>query len=111
MPDADAFDLYSLVAERDADPAEVLAEAGRLIAAAAEAGTATLIELDGAYQVGWHPLLGAFRVARRSPGAPEHLPAWLASLEDARHVHAGGDRPDEAVADLLALVRETSERL
>ena len=66
--------------------------------------------LDGAFQIGWHPQLGAFRVARRSPEAPDHLPTWLAMIEDARHVHGGGDRADEAVAELLALVRETAER-
>lgn len=107
----DAFDLYSLAAAADADPAEVLAEAARLIEAAAAAQTAVLIELDGAYQIGWHHLVGAFRVARRSPEAPDHLPEWLAMIEDARHVHGGGQRPDEAVAELLALVRETAEGL
>ena len=111
MQDADAFDLYSLAAAADADPGEVMAEAARLVAAAAEAEAAILIELDGAFQLGWHPLLGPFRVARRGPGAPEHLPTWLAMIEDARHVHGGGDRPDEAVAALLALVRETAEGL
>lgn len=109
--DADGFDLYSLAASADADPAEVMAEASRLVGEAAKAETAVLIELDGAFQIGWHPLLGAFRVARRAPEAPEHLPAWLAMIEDARHVHGGGDRPDEAVAELLALVRETAEGL
>lgn len=111
MNDADAFDLYSLAATPDAEPAEVMAEAVRLVEAAAQAETAVLIELDGAFQLGWHRLLGPFRVARRSEGAPEHLPPWLAMIEDARHVHAGGDRPDEAVSALLALVREAAEGL
>ncbi len=107
----DPFDLYSLAASADADPGEVMAEAGRLVAAAAQTETAVLIELDGAFQLGWHPLLGPFRVARRSEGAPGHLPPWLAMVEDARHVHAGGDRPDEAVTALLALVREAADEL
>ena len=109
-PMKDAFDLYSLAASADAEPAEVMAEASRLVNEAAHAQTAVLIELDGAFQIGWHPQLGAFRVARRSPEAPDHLPTWLAMIEDARHVHGGGDRADEAVAELLALVRETAER-
>lgn len=111
MTDADAFDLYSLAAPTEADPAEVMAEAARLVAEAAAREASVLIELDGAFQLGWHPLLGAFRVARRSPGAPEHLPGWLAMVEDARHVHAGADHAHDAVKALLALVRETAGEL
>lgn len=108
---SDAFETWTLGHAPDATPAEVLTEAGRMLEAAAQADRPTLIALDGGFQLGWHALAGRFRVAARAPGAPEDVPAWLAWLDDAQHVHAGGDRPEAAVAALLALVRETSTRL
>lgn len=107
----DPFERLRAVAGEDASPAEVLAAAGEALAQAAHHGQPTLLELDGAYALGWHPLLGRFRVAGRMEGAPGHLPAWLAALDDAPHVHAGGDDPDAAIAALLALVQATSARL
>lgn len=111
MASSDAFDRWSLAERGDAPPAEVLAEAGRLLEDAARAAQPTLVELDGGYLAGWHPLLGRFRVAPKLPGAPAEIPAWLAALDDARHVHAGGEQPETAIAALLLLVRETSGKL
>ena len=107
----DDFERWSLADAGGAPPDEVLAEAGRLLDDAARDARPTLVTLDGGFVVGWHGLTGRFRVAPRMPGAPADIPAWLAALEDARHVHAGADRAEEAIAALLALVRETSGKL
>lgn len=71
-----------------------------------------LVELDdGAFYLGWHPVIEYFTVRKRAPHAPEHLPAFMASLEETPHVHAGGETAKAAMDGLIALYQQVAERL
>jgi hypothetical protein len=88
------------------------ADAERLLAEAEHHGDATMVDLGhGALYWGWHPTIGRFVVGRKGEGAPQHLPAYLARLKDASHVHAGGDSAEDAVAELLALFARVAAHL
>ena len=87
-----------------ASQAGAVDEVEQLLAEAAARGEATLVDLGtGEVFWGWHPILARFTVGRRAPEAPAHLPAYLARLADAGHVHAGGTSPENAVAELVEL--------
>lgn len=88
------------------------AEAALLLTEAERRETPALVDLGhGERYLGWHPLLARFAIHRRAAAAPESLPAYLASLEAARHVHAGGDSAEGALEALLALFERVARRL
>lgn len=87
-------------------------EASHLLGESAKRNEAAMVDLGhGEIYWGWHPMLGYFKVSRRHPEAPDHLPAYLARLSEAEHVHAGGTSAEDAVAGLLELVAEVTARL
>ncbi|MEB3329482.1 MAG: hypothetical protein VKQ33_09650 [Candidatus Sericytochromatia bacterium] len=106
MTAPDTFVHLTVGSVPDASPTEVLAATEALLARASERAEATLVALDGSCSLGWHPLLGRFRLAARRPDAPEHLPAWLATLVEAPAVHASGSTWEEALQGVLALARQ-----
>ena len=103
---SEAIQLYSTVT---ADP---LIEAAQILEQCLIEEQAAMVDLgQGLYYLGWHPMLGRFTIAHRADEAPAALPRFLAMLEEARHVHAGGDSPEQAVEALVALFLETSKHL
>ncbi|MDB5098076.1 MAG: hypothetical protein JWM80_2497 [Cyanobacteria bacterium RYN_339] len=88
------------------------AEADRLLVESQRREEPALVDLGhGAHYWGWHPVIGRFVVSRRAEGAPAHLPAYLARLAEANHVHAGGTSAEDAVSELLALFASVAARL
>jgi hypothetical protein len=61
--------------------------------------------------LGWHPAIGRLTVLRKGPGTPAHLPAYMAILDEAQHVHAGGETPDQAMGALVDLFTDTAKAL
>jgi hypothetical protein len=106
MAAPDTFVHLTVGSVPEASPAEVLAATEALLTEASERAEATLVALDGSCSLGWHPLLGRFQLAARRPDAPEHLPAWLATLVDVPTAHAGGATWEEALRGVLALARQ-----
>jgi hypothetical protein len=47
-----------------------------------------------------------FQLAARRPDAPEHLPAWLATLAELPEAHAGGATWEEALQAVLSAARQ-----
>lgn len=94
------------------EPQDDLARAHALLAQAEEDNNPAMIELgDGELFLGWHPMLGRFSVSRRAENAPPELPAYMAWIDEARHVHAGGETHQDAASALLALVGRVADRL
>lgn len=109
--DHDGFERWRLGETNGAPPEEVLAEAGRLLDLAQLNEEPAWVELEGGFVLGWHPETERFRIAGRQDGAPGHLPAWLAALETARHVHAGGQTPELAYDALIRLLRQAANQV
>lgn len=99
------------MAADDAPAAEVMAAADAWLLAIADAPRPVLLALGGDFFLGWHPAAGRFRVAPRAMDAPTTLPAYLAMVEEARHVHAGGTSGSDAANQLVALITTTSTRI
>ena len=94
------------------DAADLYAEARAQLEEARTQEASGLVDMgDGHFYLGWHPLFEYFTVRRRAEGAPETLPMFLASLEEAPHVHAGGETPKEALDQLLALYQRAADHL
>lgn len=106
----DPITRLTVGAAPDASPDEILHATEHLLAEAASRHEAMLVTLDAHCAHGWHPLAGRFQLAARREDAPAHLPAWLASLTEARHVHAGGDSAEAAAAALIDLIRANADR-
>lgn len=103
---SEAFERYSTVT------AEPLVEAAEILETCEKQQQPAMVDLgQGRYYLGWHPLLGRFTIAPRAEGAPEALPRYMAMLEEARHVHAGGETPEQAVDALIALFLQTAKHL
>lgn len=84
------------------------AEADARLAEAKAQNRAALVAVDsGRTHWGWHPVSGRVTVVARAPQAPESLPAYMAFVDDARHIHAGGPDPTRAMAALADLVLAT----
>ncbi|HEY9721133.1 MAG TPA: hypothetical protein V6D47_03920 [Oscillatoriaceae cyanobacterium] len=103
---SEEIQLYSTVT------AEPLLEAAQILEQCAKEQQAAMVDLgQGLYYLGWHPLLGRFTIAHRAEDAPAALPRFRAMLEEARHVHAGADSPEQAVAALAELFIQTAKHL
>ena len=103
---SEEIQLYSTVT------AEPLIEAAQILEPCATEQQAAMVDLgQGLYYLGWHPLLGRFTIDHRAEDAPAALPRFMAMLEEARHVHAGAESPEQAVAALVALILETAKHL
>jgi hypothetical protein len=103
-----AFSHWSIGTDPDVPPQEVLAEAKKFLAQAAERNEATLLTLDGQTWLGWHPEIGLFDIVRKRAEAPEHLPEFLARLAAETRVHHGGASPEAALSGLLIAFRQVS---
>lgn len=105
-PHQPSIELYSTVTP------EPLLEAAQILQESEKAQQAAMVDLgQGLHYLGWHPLLGRFTIAPRGDDAPGHLPPFMAMLEEARHVHAGGRTPEEAVEGLVALFMQIAHKL
>lgn len=96
-PALDAARAAALRAEADA----------RLAEAEAQNRPALVAVGEGETHWGWHPVPGRLTVVARAPHAPAGLPAYMAFVDEARHIHAGGADPAAAVAALVDLVLAT----
>jgi hypothetical protein len=101
MSQWNAFAHWSVGAQPDTPPQEVLREAEQFLTLASQRHEATLVTLDNHFLMGWHPELGFFDIVQKRPDAPAHMPNFVARLTPEKRVHQGGASPEEALTALL----------